>query len=108
MMANSVRGEIAAKLDGKPWTLCLTLGTLAELESALAVRDLQALSEKFSSGRLKSSELLSIIAAGLKGGGHTLSADEVGEMRVEGGIAGYVDIAARLLAATFGSENVQS
>ena len=33
-MANAHRGEIEATLGGKPYTLCLTLGALAELEHA--------------------------------------------------------------------------
>jgi hypothetical protein len=44
-------GEIEATLDGKPHVLCLTLGALAELESAFAVDDLGALVERFSTGR---------------------------------------------------------
>ena len=34
-MANRYRGEIDARLDGKPHTLCLTLGALAELEDQM-------------------------------------------------------------------------
>ena len=100
-MVNAVRGEIAAELDGKTWTLCLTLGALANLESALEVDDLSMLTNKFSSGKLSSTDLLKIIHAGLNGGGHTISETEVANMKVESGISGYVSIAARLLEATF-------
>jgi hypothetical protein len=41
-MTNRQRGEIEALLDGRNWTLCLTLGALAELEAALAAGDLMA------------------------------------------------------------------
>ena len=33
---NRRRGEVAARIDGKDYTLCLTLGALAELEDAFA------------------------------------------------------------------------
>ena len=100
-MVNTIRGEISANLDGKSWVLCLTLGALTELESALEADNLGKLADKFSNGTLRSSDLLKIIAAGLKGGGYELSEQEVAEMRVEGGVSGYVDIAARLLQASF-------
>jgi len=104
-MFNPRRGEVEAELDGRKWNLCLTLGSLAMLESALEVSNLNELSEKFSSGRLKASELAQIIYAGLVGGGHTVTYQEVADMRVECGISGYADIATRLLRATFSSDN---
>ena len=39
-MANPRRGEIDAHFDGKPYTLCLTLGALAELEHAFGDADM--------------------------------------------------------------------
>jgi len=100
-MVNKLRGEIAVELDGKTWTLCLTLGALAHLENDLDVKNLSELSARFSSGKLSASDILKIIKAGLMGGGYSLSEEEVAEMRVEGGISSYVEIAARLLQATF-------
>lgn len=103
-MANLHRGEISAEFDGKLWTLCLTLGALAELESQLEANNLSILVEKFSSGQLSAKYLLAIIGAGLRGGGHSVSNDEVADMRVEGGITGYAKIAAKLLRVTFKTE----
>lgn len=100
-MVNPLRGEIEAELDGRKWTLCLTLGALAGLENALGVESLSELSQKFASGSLRSSDLLKILSAGLFGGGYVLSEDEVAEMRVEGGVNGYIEIVTRLLEATF-------
>ena len=100
-MANAARGEIEANLDGKQWILCLTLGSLASLETRLDAKNLSELASRFSSGKLSASDLLKIIHAGLSGGGHTLSHEEVSQMRVEGGVSGYVSIAAKLLEATF-------
>lgn len=102
MMANRRRGEIAAELDGRAWTLCLTLGALAELETAFEVDDLSALTQRFSSGSLSARDMLRIIGAGLRGGGHPLSDEEIREMQVEGGAIGYARIVSELLAATFG------
>jgi len=100
-MPNLHRGEIAAALGGKMRTLVLTLGALAELEAALGADDLVALAERFASGRLKARDLVAVIGAGLRGAGESISDDEVARMTVDGGAAGYVRIAAALIAATF-------
>jgi hypothetical protein len=100
-MPNKHRGEIEAELGGVRRTLVLTLGALAELESAFAVGDLVALAERFASGRLSARDLVRIIAAGLRGAGASVSDEEVAAMTADGGAAGYVRIAAELIAATF-------
>lgn len=104
MLVNRKRGEIAASLGGKDRCLCLTLGALARLESAFEVTDLAALGERFGTGRLSARDLMLIIHAGLEGGGHVFELEDVAEMQVEGGIAGYAAIVSELLAATFGNE----
>lgn len=101
-MANKRRGEIEAEIGGRTYTLCLTLGALAELESGLGASDLVALAERFEGRRLSARDILRIIGCGLRGAGHGLSDDEVANMKVLGGLAAYVKIAADLLAATFG------
>ncbi len=101
-MPNPHRGEIEARLDGRPYTLCLTLGALAELEHAFGHEDMLALAERFQSGRLSARDAQRIIGAGLRGAGHDLSDDDVARMQADAGAAGYVDIVARLLSATFG------
>ena len=102
-MANSHRGEIEAFLDGRTYRLCLTLGALAELESAFGDEDMLALAERFAGGRLAARDAVRIIGAGLRGGGCDIADAAVARMQGEGGAAGFVDIVARLLAATFGS-----
>jgi hypothetical protein len=84
--------------------LVLTLGALAELEAAFGADDLVALAERFGSGRLASRDLARIIGAGLRGAGEAVSDDEVARMVVPDGAAGYVRIAADLIAATFGGD----
>jgi hypothetical protein len=106
-MANRYRGEINAELDGKNYNLCLTLGALAELEDTFGEQDLLSLAERFSSGRIKAGDALRIIGAGLRGAGSSVCDDDVANMQVEGGAAGYVSIVARLLTATFGEAKKQ-
>lgn len=103
-MANRHRGEIDAVLDGKPVTLCLTLGALAGLEAAFGDEDMLALATRFETGRISARDCQRIIGAGLRGAGLDVSDQAVAAMRVEGGAAGYVDIVARLLSATFGAK----
>jgi hypothetical protein len=100
-MPNRLRGEIAAELGGRPRTLVLTLGALAELESTFGADDLASLAQRFGSGRLAARDLVRIIGAGLRGAGEAISDDEVAAMTAPGGAAGYVRIAAELIAATF-------
>ncbi len=102
-MANPRRGEIEATFDGKPYTLCLTLGALAELETVFGDGDMLALAERFSTGRLKAGDALKLIGAGLRGGGNDVTDGMVAALPVDGGAAGYVAIVARLLEATFGA-----
>ncbi len=102
-MVNPHRGEIEAVLGGVPYTLCLTLGALAELEHAFGESDMLALAERFQTGRISAGDALKIIGAGLRGAGNEISDDEVAALPVAGGASGYVDIVARLLNATFGA-----
>lgn len=101
-MANAHRGEIEATLSGRSYTLCLTLGALAELEHAYGGEDLLAIAQRFEAGRITATDAIRVIAAGLRGAGHAMSDAEVAALTVEGGAAGYVAIMVRLLRATFG------
>lgn len=101
MMANFRRGEIVARLNDRDWILCLTLGALAQLESAFGVGDLVALGERFSSGKLSANDMMTVITAGLNGGGNKVTRQDVATMNADGGILGFADIVSRLLMATF-------
>jgi len=101
-MANVLRGEIEAEIGGQKRTLCLTLGALAELESAFGAGDVIALAERFQRGCLSARDLVFIIACGLRGAGATVSNEEVAAMQAPGALNGFVKIAADLVAATFG------
>ena len=101
-MPNHHRGEIEAVLDGQPRRLCLTLGALAELEAVFGDADMLALATRFENGRLGANDCTRIIGAGLRGGGFEVADIAVAAMQADGGAAGFVDIVARLLTATFG------
>jgi len=102
-MTNRHRGEVAAVLDGRARTLCLTLGALAELEAAFGAEDLLALAARFETGDLAARDITRIIGAGLRGAGEAVSDAEVAAMRAEGGAAGFARIAVELLQVTFGA-----
>ena len=102
-MANGVRGEIEAELDGRRWTLCLTLGALAELETAFQADDLAGLAERLAAGRLSARDAIAMIGAGLRGGGADVSDAEVADMASSGGVPAYAGIVARLIGAAFGA-----
>ena len=101
MFVNRHRGEIAANMGGAERRLCLTLGALAELEAALGAGDLSALAERFGQGRFSANDLITILHAGLKGGGHNFDREEVASLHVEGGLPAYAAIVSELLQATF-------
>lgn len=103
-MANRRRGEVAAIVDGRPVTLCLTLGALCELEAAFAVDDLARLVDRFAAGRLSARDVARIFAAGLSGGGTPTTPEDVFAMHVDGGLLGAVAVVSDLLTLTFGGE----
>lgn len=102
-MANRHRGEIEADLSGQTYVLCLTLGALADIESAYGGEDLIAIAERFETGRISATDAIRVIGAGLRGAGNAVTNDEVAAMTARGGAAGYLDIVVRLLKATFGN-----
>ncbi|CAN5256244.1 hypothetical protein BH10PSE2_BH10PSE2_02140 [soil metagenome] len=67
MSTNRIRGQATAILAGAERTLCLTLGALAEIETALNVRGVGELAERMRS--LSATDLLAVLAALLRGGG---------------------------------------
>lgn len=74
MGINGARGEAGAMLAGSERRLCLTLGALAEIETALGLESVGALAERMRllSGR----DLMVVLAALLRGGGEReLAAD---------------------------------
>ena len=75
MTANGARGEVSARLAGAERKLCLTLGALAEIETALGVEGLDGLAERMR--RLSARDLTAVLAALLRGGGERTLAGEL-------------------------------
>jgi hypothetical protein len=101
-MANAHRGEVAATFDDKPYTLCLTLGALAELEQ-LYGQDILAIVEKFETGRISAGDAIRVIGAGLRGAGNAVTDEAVAKLQTDNGAAGFMHIVVALLKATFGA-----
>lgn len=83
MQANHARGEVVATLAGRPRRLCLTLGALAELETAFAAEGWEALADRLRT--LSARDLTAVLAALLRGAGEEpgdLSGVELGEAAV--------------------------
>ncbi|WP_184717162.1 GTA-gp10 family protein [Caulobacter sp.] len=65
--ANPARGEVVVSLAGAPRRLCLTLGALARIESALGLSDWAQLPDRIAT--LSAGDLSAVLAALLDGGG---------------------------------------
>jgi hypothetical protein len=90
---NRARGEVGLEIGGQTHTLCLTLGALAEIEAALGAESFAALEERMA--RLSARDLVAILAALLRGGGHPYTDEETAALKVN------VAAASRAIAETF-------
>lgn len=79
--ANGARGEVVCPLGGVERRLCLTLGALAELETAFQVEGVAALAERL--GRLSARDLVTVLGALLRGGGEAELAEGLGRAAVD-------------------------
>ena len=103
-MVNKRRGEVALQAGGETFTLCLTLGALAELEDIYGGEDILAIASRFSSGNLTSRDAVNLLKASMKGGGHNVNAIDFDQLSFEGGMAGLIGTLAMLLQVTFSTE----
>lgn len=102
-MANRRRGEVPLVLGDERYTLCFTLGALAELEDALAAGDLAGLAGRFEQGRLSARDLVALLGAALRGGGHALDDEAVARLPLAGGVPAIAEALGEALAAAFGA-----
>lgn len=100
-MENPWAGEVALMLDGQRHVCKLTLGALAELETALPDGSLLDLVERFEAGGFSARDVLALIVAGLRGGGWSGTAADLQTVEIGGGPAEAARVAARLLARAF-------
>lgn len=100
-MANPWAGEVELVIDGEAHVLKLTLGALAELEAELQSGTLVDLVERFEGGAFSSRDVLSLVVAGLRGGGWRGKAKDLLSADIDGGALEAARVAARLLATAF-------
>ena len=100
-MANPWAGEVAIIIDGQARVCKLTLGALAELETALDAGSLVELVQRFEGKSFSSRDVMALIVAGLRGGGWTGSAADLLSAEIEGGAIAAAKVAAELLARAF-------
>ncbi len=98
---NPYRGEVALVLDGERHCMRLTLGALAELEDALGADSMLALVERFESGAFSASDLISLLLAGLRGGGLEIERAALMAGTIEGGPVAAAKAGALLLKRAF-------
>lgn len=100
-MANPWAGEVALVIGGERRVMKLTLGALAELEARLEAETLVALVQRFETGSFSARDMLALLAAGLRGGGHDMDEATLAQADIEGGPMVAARAAAELLARAF-------
>ena len=95
---NPWAGEVAVAVDGRRLNARLTLGALAALEDELGAASLGDLAARFDGGAIRATDVLAVLRAGLRGGGHEV---DLMTAEIEGGAAEAARVAARLLARAF-------
>lgn len=100
-MANPYRGEVALSVNGEFRVMRLTLGALAELEARLQCESLLEMISRFETGGFRVTDLVSLLTAGLNGGGWRVSEADLLQSHIDGGPLAAAQAAARLLRLTF-------
>jgi Phage tail tube protein, GTA-gp10 len=77
--ANKQKGEVTLELGGKKLRLCLTLGSMAEMEDTLGVESLMEVGNVLKKGRTV--DIMKVVLALAHGGGHgEVTLEEIGSM----------------------------
>ena len=100
-MANPWTGEVAIVIDGVSHDCKLTLGALAELETALGEGSLIDLIRRFEGATFSGADVMAVVVAGLRGGGWTGTAADLITAEIAGGPVGAAKAAALMLARAF-------
>ncbi|WP_226780997.1 gene transfer agent family protein [Oceaniglobus trochenteri] len=101
MSGNPWAGEVSLRLNGEVLQARLTLGALAELEADLGEDSLMNLVERFENARFSTRDVLSLVVAGLRGGGWRGSAADLLSGEIAGGPIEAARVAGALLARAF-------
>lgn len=78
---NGARGEVTLEVGGEARVLCLTLGALAEMETALGCETLAELEARLK--RLSAGDLLIVLAALMRGGGWSGATGEIAAQQID-------------------------
>ena len=100
-MTNPFRGEVSLVVNGRPCTMRLSLGALAELEASLGTAGLLPLIERFENSAFTAADLIALLFAGLKGGGWEGSREDLDSAEIDGGIVQAAKAAGEMLALAF-------
>lgn len=84
-MANPWAGEVTLVVDGERRVAKLTLGSLAELEERMDAGGLVDLVSRFESGAFSTRDVISLLVAGLRGGGWHGDVEQLMTAEIEGG-----------------------
>lgn len=101
MSVNPFAGEVLLQLDGQEHRCKLTLGALAELETALQADTLMALIARFEREAFSAADIVQVIHAGLRGGGWRGRAEDLLVADIGGGPVQAARVAAQLLHLAF-------
>lgn len=83
-LVNAPRGEVALTLGSVTHRLCLTLGALAEIETALGLQSLAELETRLK--RLSATDILAVLAALLRGGGNPVEQARLAALPLDLGV----------------------
>jgi hypothetical protein len=100
-MANPWAGEVSVVIDGQSHCCKLTLGALAELEVSLSEGSIVDLIRRFEGADFSSADVLSVVVAGLRGGGWQGTAADLMTAEIAGGPVAAAKAAALMLARAF-------
>lgn len=100
-MVNPYRGEVSLCVNGEDLLLRLNLGSLAELEARLGEDGLLPMIERFETGAFKSTDLIALLTAGLRGAGWDGTEADLRDATLATGPIGAAKCAAELLRVTF-------
>ncbi|MCA0423661.1 MAG: gene transfer agent family protein [Proteobacteria bacterium] len=101
-MANHHRGDVDLKLASGMLPLRLTLGALAEIETAFGVTGLAALGERMQQGNLGARDMIALLGAAARGAGARLDDDDIARRIGVADMPVCVEALVALFTATFG------
>ena len=100
MFANRHRGEVMARINGRPRRMQLSLSALAQLENCYGDKDILAVLDGFSQSGLDLKDAENIIRAGLAATDNVL-AESGAPLDVEDGDTGSLRLAETLIERAF-------